>query len=300
MKISLRRKPGRPFFAFAWRASVLITLLLALANIGFLMAQGLGIDTSQLLRNVVGGSDYLFQTNFFIYLPESMIIPAFGIAFLVLIGLSLGHFFTFGPKDMSITEQDVGIPWWNMFERVIHWIIAVVFMILLISGLLITFGRFVGGGGASLFLRQIHDYAGFLFIPALVITIVMWLKEAIPRMYDWKWFLYMGGYLGYKGHLKSGKFNAGQKQWYWIMAVSGILLSLTGLALFFQYGQMSEMRIYVVIYFFAAMLMIIMFLAHLYMTTLGTKGALMGMFHGKLSKKAAQAYHSESSLTSKQ
>jgi cytochrome b subunit of formate dehydrogenase len=36
-----------------------------------------------------------------------------------------------------------------------------------------------------------------------------------------------------------------------------------------------------------------MFVAHLYMTTVGTKGAFMGMINGRFSKTAAQKFHSE-------
>jgi formate dehydrogenase subunit gamma len=171
---------------------------------------------------------------------------------------------------------------------------AAVFVILLVSGLLITFGRFFGGGGPTLFLRQVHDFAGFVFVPTLVVSIVMWAKHAIPKGYDLNWFARMGGYLGYKGELRSGKFNAGQKVWFWIMAICGILLSWSGLSLFFQVGSMSNLRIYVLVHFFSAIPIILMFLVHLYMASLGTKGAFMGMINGKMSKKAALAHHSES------
>jgi formate dehydrogenase subunit gamma len=298
MKIHLKNRSGKASLSFVWRAVLLLTVLLSLTNIGFLMAQGLILDTSQLLRNVLGGADYLRQTDLFISIRSSMIIPSFGIAILVFIGLSLGHFFTFGPKDMTGKGEADAIPWWNLFERIIHWIIAVSFVILLISGLLITFGRYFGGGAGTYYLRHLHEYSGFVFTPALVITVLMWIKESLPKFYDVQWLLHFGGYLGYKGQLKSGKFNAGQKQWYWIMTVTGVLLAWSGLGLFFQWGKMSELRFYVILHFFSSIPMILMFLVHLYMTTIGTKGSFMGMINGKMSKSAAESFHSESSTLS--
>ncbi len=121
----------------------------------------------------------------------------------------------------------------------------------------------------------------------------MWLRHGFFRAYDLKWFAKAGGYLGYKGELRSGKFNAGQKQWYWFMVVFGILLAWSGLFLFFQIGGMDDMRLYQVIHFAASVPIILMFIAHLYMTTLGTKGAFMGMIDGRFSKTAAGKFHSE-------
>ena len=287
MKLRLKRRPGKWFLSFSVRTLVFLSAFMFLANIGFLLAQGLLIDPSVLMRNVIGGSDYLFQTDAFIALRESALIPSFGIAIIVFVVLALGHLFTFGPKDMSSTGAADEIPWWNLFERVTHGIMAVVFVILAISGLLITFGM------STVFLRQLHDFSGFVFVPALAIVVVMWIKQALPKAYDMQWFAKFGGYLGYKGEIKSGKFNAGQKVWYWIMLVCGILLSWSGLSLFFQAGQMSDLRSHVIVHLISAIPVILMFLVHLYMTTLGTKGTFMGMINGKFSKKAATAHHSE-------
>lgn len=301
MKVQLKKHRGKSYFSFAARSSLLLFLFMSVANLGYLLAQSQVLDTPDLLLKAVGGADFKNQMALFLQLRSSLYIPAFGIAILVFIGLSLGHFFAFGPKDMSGPGGEDEIPWWTLFERITHWIIAVVFVLLFISGLLITFGSVFGGGGFTLFLRKIHEYSGFVFIPALVVTILMWLKESIPRAYDMAWIANFGGYLGYKGALKSGKFNAGQKFWYWVMTLCGVLLSLTGLGLFFEVGisgntvPYSTLGSYVVIHFFSAIPLILMFLVHLYMTTLGTKGALGGMINGKFSRNAAANYHSESS-----
>ena len=142
-------------------------------------------------------------------------------------------------------------------------------------------------------MRVLHEYSGFVFTPVLILLALIWLKNSLPKVYDMNWLIHAGGYLGYKGGLKSGKFNAGQKIWYWVMTIPSILLIWTGLALFFQYGDLPDFRLYVVIHFYAAIPIMLMFVVHLYMTTLGTKGAFNAMIHGKFSKSAAQKYHSE-------
>lgn len=293
MKIHLKRRSRKWFFSFSARTMLLLGVFLLVSNVGYLLAQSLLIDPATLMRTAIGGTDYMLQTNFFVQLRNSAIVPSFAIAIAVFIVLALGHFFAFGPKDMTAESEEDMIPWWNLFERVVHGIMAIVFLILFISGLLITFGRFFGGGGPTLLLRQAHEFSGFVFVPVLLVTVVMWVRHALPKAYDLEWFKHLGGYLGYKGELKSEKFNAGQKVWFWIMAICGVLLSWSGISLYFQAGNMSNLRTLVIVHFFAAIPIMLMFLVHLYMASMGTKGTFMGMINGKFAKKAAMAYHSE-------
>ena len=293
MKLQRKKNAGRTFPRYAWRAGVILTLLMVLAEVGYLTAQSLQPNSPDLMRLAIRGDAYLINSGLFLALRESALIPLFGIAILAFVLLSLGHFFKFGPKDMTAKDEADLIEWWSMGMRVVHGLMAVVFLILMITGLMLTFGRYLGGPGV--FLRQTHDITGFLFIPLLVIMVVAWFREALPKSYDLEWFKHFGGYMGYKGKLTSGKFNAGQKVWFWIMALCGVLLSFSGLILFFGAGEIESMRLQVVLHFFAAVPIILMFLVHLYMTTMGTKGTFMGMIHGRFSKTAAENYHSEAS-----
>ena len=291
MSIWLKPRSRRWTVAYLWRSAVLLGLFVALSNIGYVLAQGL--RDPQLLRTSLNVAQFPRQVDYFMSLRDSAIIPAFGIALLAFIVISLGHFFAIGPKDLSARDDADLIPWWNVFERIIHAISAITFVILGISGLAITFGRYMGGGTPTLVLRTLHDYSGLVFTPCVIVLTLIWVRHAIPRSYDMEWFTHAGGYLGYKGKLTSGKFNAGQKLWYWIMVIAGLLLVFSGLMQYFEIGTVLERRTDVIVHFFAAIPIILMFLVHLYMTTLGTRGAFMGMINGRFSKTAAQNYHSE-------
>ncbi|HKI99576.1 MAG TPA: formate dehydrogenase subunit gamma [bacterium] len=291
MSIRLKPHSQRATNAFLRRSAVLLGLFVLVSNVGFALAQGLRDPT--LLRTSLNVSEFPRQVDLFISLRESWLIPGFAIAMLVFIVLALGHFFAIGPKDMSARDERDLIPWWNLFERIVHLVMLVTFVILAISGLAVTFGRYLGGGTPGLLLRHTHEYSGFVFTVFLVILFLMWVRHAIPRSYDLAWFSKMGGYLGYKGALKSDKFNAGQKVWYWIVVLAGILLAYSGLMEFFGVGTVLQRRTDVMIHFFAAIPIILMFLVHLYLTTIGTKGAFMGMVNGRISKTAAQQLHSE-------
>ena len=291
MSIRLKPRSRRWTAAYLWRSTVLLGLFVALSNIGYVLAQGL--RDPQLLRTSLNVAQFPRQVDYFMTLRDSAIIPSFGIAMLAFIVISLGHFFAIGPKDLSARDDADLIPWWNLFERIVHAISAIAFVILGISGLAITFGRYMGGGTPTLVLRTLHDYSGLVFTPCVIVLALLWVRHAIPRSYDMEWFTHAGGYLGYKGKLTSGKFNAGQKLWYWIMVIAGLLLVYSGLMQYFEIGTVLQRRTDVIIHFFAAIPIILMFLVHLYMSTLGTRGTFMGMINGRFSKTAAQNYHSE-------
>ena len=291
MSIRLKPRSQRRGTKVLWRSAVLLGLFVVLSNVGYVLAQGL--RDPQLLRTSLNVAQFPRQVDFFMSLRDSSLIPSFGIAILAFIVIALGHFFAIGPKDMSMRDEHDAMPWWNVFERIIHAIIAIAFVILTISGLAITFGRYVGGGSGTLLLRTLHEYSGLVFTPCIIILTLIWVRHAIPRSYDMEWFSHAGGYLGYKGKLTSGKFNAGQKVWYWIMVIAGLLLTWSGLMQYFQIGTVLERRTDVIVHFFSSIPIVLMFLVHLYMTTLGTRGAFMGMINGKFSKSAAQNFHSE-------
>jgi formate dehydrogenase subunit gamma len=291
MRIRLQPRSRRSTYAFVRRMSVLLGLFVLVSNAGFVLAQGL--RNPELLRTSINVANFPRQVDLFMSLRESALIPSFAIAIVAFIVIALGHFFTFGPKDLSIRGQGDAMPWWNAYERIIHALVAITFVLLAISGLAVTFGRSLGGGAPGLFLRHTHEYSGFVFTVCIVLLFVPWVRHAIPRSYDMEWFSKLGGYLGYKGGLKSDKFNAGQKVWYWIAVIAGVLLAYSGLMEYFGIGTVLQRRTDVMIHFFAAIPIVLMFLVHLYLTTIGTKGAFMGMVNGRISKTAAQQFHSE-------
>jgi formate dehydrogenase subunit gamma len=291
MKIRLNPRSRSATPALLRRSAVLLGLFVLVSNLAYVLAQGL--RQPDLLRASLNVANFPRQVDLFMNLRQSAWVPSFAIAILVFIVIALGHRAIFGAKDMSMRNEKDAIPWWNLFERIIHLLIAVTFVILAISGLSLTFGRTLGGGTTSYVLRQLHEYSGFVFTPCLLILTVNWVRHAIPRAYDMAWFAKLGGYLGYKGALKSDKFNAGQKVWYWIVVIAGVLLAYSGLMEYYAVGTVVQQRTNVLIHFFAAIPIILMFVVHLYLSTIGTKGVFMSMVHGRFSRTAAQKYYSE-------
>ena len=314
MRIALKRRSRKWTVSFLTRGGVITGLLLVVMNVGYLAAQAMREDPNDLVRNAVAGNLASFMAW-----RESSLLPSFAIAIAAFIVIALAHFFTFGPKDYSAKGEADLIPWYTLWERIIHAIVLIAFIVLMISGLMVTYGKFFGGGSLTLLLRQLHEMAGFVYTPAIIIMVLMWLKDALPAGYDMDWFLHAGGYLGYKGDLKSGRFNAGQKFWFWVIVVTAVVHIWTGLTLFYQSGgapmpggawasngpfvpnlyeqanALRYMRLYTMLHLIATIPMVLMFIVHVYMSALGARGAIGAMINGKFSRTAALKFHSEAS-----
>src|SRR5947207_13487709 len=112
------------------------------------------------------------------------------------------------------------------FERYTHWVVAISFVVLGISGLVMMLGKYVllPVIGYTLFAwlaqlsKHLHNFVGPVFVVSLLMFIVMFVKDNLPRLYDIKWFANLGGMISGE-HVPSGRLNAGEKAWFWIGVV---------------------------------------------------------------------------------
>ncbi len=89
------------------------------------------------------------------------------------------------------------------FERAAHWSVAIAFVVLAVSGLVMAFGKFfllpvIGGtlfGWLTYALKTAHNFAGPLFAVALLIVFVTFVRDNLPRSADIKWLAKGGGML---------------------------------------------------------------------------------------------------------
>src|SRR3546814_363881 len=141
-----------------------------------------------------------------------------------------------GPSGTTIQR-------FNMVERTAHWITAVSFVVLALTGLNVLYGRHVllpilGPdifSAITLAGKYVHNFLAFAFMVGVVIIFLLWVRHNIPRMVDLKWLAAGGGILKKGVHPAAGKFNAGQKFIFWAAVLLGISISLSGLALLFPF-----------------------------------------------------------------
>jgi len=287
---TLSQRPGRWWSTLVFRSSVVLAALLVPINLWYVFANK-SPDRLNVALQTQFGDDYTQWLGSFLFLRDSLIIPSFFFAMLVMVAVLFWHYKKFGPKNMEIQGEGDVIEWWSLTERVNHAVMVVAFFLLMLSGLTITFGKVLPSG---VLVRALHELVGFVFAPSLALMLVLWFKNGLFKSYDAEWFKHMGGYLGeVKVKLTAGKFNAGQKLFYWVVILSGIILTVSGFALFLEFGNPAERRMWLVLHFYSMIPLILMVFLHVYLAVWGVKGALRGMIDGKFSKKAAETYHKE-------
>ncbi len=228
------------------------------------------------------------------FIPFVHAIPGMVWPILVFIPLIfLIHFFAIGPKNFS--EDGERILFYGAFTRFFHWINAILFSLIVITGLMIVFSKALGGGGLIQNARLIHLSCAYAFIVTVIPLFLVWLKDMIPMPHDVKWFLILGGYLSKKATtVPAGKFNAGQKIWFWLATVGGAVMFYTGFYLSdITSRPQSELFSLLKIHIILGLFILALFITHLYMSLFAVKGSLKSMISGFKGKEEVKCLHSK-------
>jgi len=167
----------------------------------------------------------------------------------------------------------------------------------------IAFGKFflLPVIGASLFgwltyaLKTAHNFAGPLFAVSLLVVLFTFVRDNVPRKEDLTWLLRGGGMFG-GAEVASHRFNAGEKLLFWAgvfflgLIVVGSGLVLNQLVPGIEYVR-GNMQIANMVHAIASLLMLALFLGHIYMGTLGMEGAYRAMRTGVVDEAWAQDHH---------
>ena len=229
-----------------------------------------------------------------------------GWAILAGLGAVLLFFLLRGRIRIEGERSGMTVPRWSLFERIMHWYTALLFVALAITGLSMLFGRMVlipllGAKGFSLwasFSINVHNVVGPFFTIGVFAMLLFWVKNNIPNATDMAWFAKGGGLVG-KAHPSAGKANGGEKVWYWFVIIVGLLavcgsgFVLLGWAA--NWGLVQDTRAIMQlshqVHAIAAIVWIVLFFGHAYIGTIGTEGALEGMTSGRVSVEWAQQHH---------
>ena len=214
-------------------------------------------------------------------------------------------------------------------ERFGHWLLAISFIILGITGLITLFGRkfiipwlghdaFAPIATASKF---IHNNVAWAFMVALVMIFVMWVVHNLPSRTDLVWIA-KGGGIFTKDHPPAKKFNAGQKVIFWSCIILGGSISASGLSLLFPFefnmfaptfeklnaiglpqllgfGELrtalaphEEMQYAAAWHAIVSFVLMAIIIAHIYIGSVGMEGAYAAMGTGEVKEEWAVQHHS--------
>ena len=222
-------------------------------------------------------------------------------AILGMIGLLAIFFLMRGRIRVSSGFSGRLIERFGSIERFAHWLAAVSFIVLGLSGLNLTFGKSLLlpliGPEAFTTVSQAgkiaHNYVSFAFVLGISLMFVMWVKDNFPHPRDLVWLAKGGGIVG-SAHPPAGRFNFGQKLIFWSVILGGAGLSVTGYILMFpfQFADLAGMQLAGIVHGLIGVVLVAIIIAHIYIGTLGMEGAFDAMGTGKVDVNWAKEHHS--------
>ena len=187
---------------------------------------------------------------------------------------------------------------YTLGERVMHWIAGLSYVYLLATGLafwspyLFWVADVVGGGPTARFW---HPWMGLLWFGAVFWMYAVWRRDMRTTEGDRDWAKHLGDYIRNRDENLPpiGRFNIGQKQFFWVMLFGGIALLLSGVAMWFvndiPWGWLRGTA--VLVHVVAALLTIGAFIIHVYMGTAMVRGGFTSIIRGEVSSAWARMHH---------
>jgi len=257
------------------------------------------IITNMLTQEQYGNSHYgdlfvFLQTKLFenAYLSIVIIVP---LVFLV-------HYLIIGPKKFKHDGKKYYV--FTLFNRIVHGIAAISFIIIVPTGLIMMFGSTFGGGEFVKACKELHAVSTVLFMISVVPMFLMWLKNMLFTAEDVKWFMILGGYLSKeKKPVPAGKFNAGQKMWFWVCTIGGVMMIFTGVTMYvadldlavltmFGFNKIEMLRLCAIVHNVVGLAMVALFFTHIYMSIFAIKGAIASIINGYKEEEEMAILHS--------
>jgi len=185
------------------------------------------------------------------------------------------------------------------YTRVLHWSVAIFFVLSLVSGLAIyspwlfhPLTALLGGGPMT---RLLHPWFSLGFVIAFALQILNWLEPMTWTANDRRWMKRLKEYVTNTDQLEPEYvdfFNAGQKLYFWAIVFSAIVFFVSGIPMWFPhtFGR-TVVAISYVLHDLAALVMLIGFIIHVYEGTAAQPGTFTSMTRGTVERRWAWTHH---------
>ncbi|AXX91972.1 formate dehydrogenase N, cytochrome b-556 subunit [Malaciobacter molluscorum LMG 25693] len=282
----------------------ILLLLFVLASVAIAADESSAIFGKDIIPNILAydkaGSLHLGKWFTLLqgkYFSIAFLAIAFGVPAVFLV-----HYLIIGPMIFSHDRKKIHV--FTIFHRFIHWLAGFSFIVLIPTGFVMVFGTFFGGGEFVRVCKELHAISTVFFAISVLPMLFMWLKEMLPTSDDIKWLMILGGYLNKrKDPIPAGKFNAGQKMWFWTCTFGGIIMIITGAIMYFQdfkldiiaslgLSQIDLLRASAIVHNVLGMAVAALFMTHVYMSVFAIKGAIHSMITGYKEEEEVEILHS--------
>lgn len=205
---------------------------------------------------------------------------------------------TIARPTTAIPEDEVQR--YNFAERAYHWINAIAYTYLMLTGLAIFtplayWLAYVLGGPAT--IRYWHPWIGLVYLATIFWMHRLWKRDMRKIPEDEQWSKNIRAYAENRDEVMppQGRFNAGQKQFWWVMLYCTFILLITGIIMWVPEKMPRELHwvlpITVFIHSATALITIAAFIIHVYMSVWVTPGSTKAMVEGHVSTAWARTHH---------
>jgi formate dehydrogenase subunit gamma len=188
-------------------------------------------------------------------------------------------------------------------ERLVHWVVGLSFLFLLLTGLAFSHPRlfwlttFVGGGPTA---RILHPWMGVVFGASLVAMLAIWARDMRVGPADRAWLKAIRHYAVHDRDKvpPAGKYNGGQKLFFWSMGALGVLYVLSGVPMWMPAGFLglgpyygTTVNVMRLLHYVATVGGGLLLIVHVYLGTVAYPGTLGAMLHGTVTRGLAKLHH---------
>jgi formate dehydrogenase subunit gamma len=185
----------------------------------------------------------------------------------------------------------------NRASRLIHWTVAVTFFLCVFTGMPIwtpVFGWMAHLFGGLTVARVIHPWAGVAFVLASIFMFFQWISDMHlePNERDW-----LGPkalqYMRYEtDDSEVGKYNGGQKLFFWAAGLGALSLLVSGLLMWFPRAfPPILMQLAYILHDVVFILFAVGIVFHIYLGTAAEPGTFGSMIRGTVTRQWARLHH---------
>jgi formate dehydrogenase subunit gamma len=184
-------------------------------------------------------------------------------------------------------------------ERSNHWVTAISFVLLALSGLamfhpsMFWLSNLFGGGQ---WMRILHPFIGVVMFLSFAGLVVRFWHHNLIDSTDVKWLTQINDVLNNREDKlpEVGRYNAGQKMLFFVLGTSMLLLLLSGIVIwrryFSAYFPIEVIRLAVLVHAVAGFVIIASIIVHIY-AAIWVRGTMGAMLTGSVTPGWARKHH---------
>lgn len=182
-------------------------------------------------------------------------------------------------------------------ERANHWVVAISFVLLALSGLAFFHPAFfpltqLFGGGP--WTRILHPYIGVVMALAFILMVIRFWRLNVIEARDRAWLKAAPKLITEEHpHMpEQGKYNGGQKVLFWLLVASMLGLTVSGVLMWRAWWNLpiELVRASVVLHAVSAFALFGLIILHIY-AAIWTSGTIRAMVHGTVNRAWAKYHH---------